>query len=566
MSTYLDLYSQIKNLESVFQVPANYTTIDVGILDVSTGAFSGLTTDTETDPEPVEHRPGERPRNPAPHYRGELWVSIIIDRNWRRTITTTHAPKVGLAPVLLKFSVKNQGSSSWSVTISGQTVNVPPSQSSMLFNIWDSTVVNWNIACGNKSSSDRIMIQRSSGDIVGMGAFTVPALPLSIVYAPPADAAQASKTSYSVSELVGTTSSIQITRDTSASQPWLPQDLADLKTLQTLLNGLSTGLSNVNNPYAQAIASACGIIASGIGTMSGTSTSGAVSNDGSTVTLTETKTQSIYAEAKNGGPGAGDIIHYLRDAKFAWLMTGGRLHICLLGGMYTSYPASYLKQHAADTHTLGLPQDVVNLLLRLDPFVTGGSTVELPTQRFKNISAELSGPIEYGGGITIAGSRAQTYSVTDTRSSTNYISQMQDFNPGWSAMIFGAEAQTLKTSVSVTRAAGTTQTDTQTYTWELHSGSTEHFIVEFWLDQVFGTLALRQQVVAGQPRLVGTAKSPRGEPLIKKSIVLAIADKTYHTVTDSDGQYAFYSADIPEGQATIQIGDKRQHVVVAARR
>src|SRR5690348_13488095 len=107
MNTYLDLFNQIKGLEPVFQVPANYVTIDVGTFDAASGAFSGLKTSVFTDPEPVEHGPGQHPHNPAPHYQGAEWVSVTIRQNWRMTVTTTPAPKVGLAPVLLKFSVKN---------------------------------------------------------------------------------------------------------------------------------------------------------------------------------------------------------------------------------------------------------------------------------------------------------------------------------------------------------------------------------------------------------------------------------------------------------------------------
>jgi hypothetical protein len=96
-----------------------------------------------------------------------------------------------------------------------------------------------------------------------------------------------------------------------------------------------------------------------------------------------------------------------------------------------------------------------------------------------------------------------------------------------------------ETSVSVTHAVGTTKTDTQSYSWEFHSEPNEHFIVEFWLDQVFGTLALRQQELAGKPRLRGIARAPLGNPLIGKPMTLTQAGKTYHTITDSHGQYAF---------------------------
>lgn len=556
MNEYLDLYKKIKSIEPTFQVPANYVTIDVGTFDAITGVFTGLITDVEYDPEPIVHRPGDHPNNPKPYYQHEWSVSIIIDHNWRgKTIKRTPAPKVDLAPVLLKFSVKNHQNSTWIVTIDGQTVNVAAGQSTVSINLWDLRIANWTIQCGGKSYSDRIMIQRPDDAIIGVGAFTVPALPLAIVYAPPADAEKLSTTSYTIARMIGTTSSIQLHSETSNAQPWLPQNLADLQTFQTLLNSLSTVLSKVPTPYTQAIAAVCSVIASGIGTMSGSATVGTVSADGITLTVTDLIAETIHARAKNGGPGEGDDIYYLRDAKFAWLMAEGRLQICLLGGVKTSYPAKYLKRDAADPHTTGLPTDVAEQLLGLDPFVAGGSTVALESPRYK----EIQSPIEYGDGDRRTGVIQHSFSTTDTYSTTNVTTYVQDYNPAWLGQIFGGRAETLKTILSSTRAAGTTITETQTFQWDLYSVPGERFCVEFWLDQVFGTLALRQQAVAGTPRRVGIAVDANDHPLIEKPVVLLINGKNYHTVTDQDGHYAFYSLAIPEENATIVVGNHPTH-------
>lgn len=58
--SYLDVYNHIKSIESVFKPPIDYLRIDVGTLDAATGAFSGLITTTETDPEPLEHGPNQK--------------------------------------------------------------------------------------------------------------------------------------------------------------------------------------------------------------------------------------------------------------------------------------------------------------------------------------------------------------------------------------------------------------------------------------------------------------------------------------------------------------------------
>jgi hypothetical protein len=563
-SQLIDVYNKIKSVEPVFKLPINYVTVDVGTFDAATGEFEGLTTETETDPEPIEHRPGQHPVNPKPHFFGESWISITIDNHWRQTFTTVPAPKVGLAPVLLKFGIKNQGGGTWSVNVRGQSVTVPAGQSSVTLNIWDAAVADWSIHFGNMSHADRIMIQRSADKIIGAGAFTIPALPLAIVYAPPADATGLSKASYEVAESIGTTSSFQLSNDVSSSQPWLPQNLSDLKDMQTGLNILSSLLSKSQNPVAQGLGEALGAIASGIGTISGSATTGTVSVDGSSITITESKTQTIYAETKNGGPGVGDAIIYLHDAKFAWLMADGQLRIALMGGVYASLPASYLRAHANEPQGTGLPPDVVQQLLAMDPFVAGGNMVQLPSDRFEEIDSQVQGPFEYGGGQTLAGAHTQTFTTTETRSRTDYTTHIQDFNPGWLAQLFGAQASTLKTTVSVTQAAGTTHSETQSINWELHSGPNERFVVELWRDRVFGTYAFRQEPVSGSPRFKGIAKAANGLPLQKQPVKLTTRGRTYSTITDKAGHFAFFARDIPAGKASLVIGNQAAQTISIA--
>ena len=549
----LDLYNQIKSLESVFKLPIDYVTVNVGTFDALTGAFAGLTTVSETDPEPIEHSHGQHPINPPPHFAGESWVSITIDHNWRRTVTKIPAPKVGLAPVLLRFEIRNLGGDG-TVNVGGHLVKVPAGQSSVTVNIWDIANTGWFIASGNVSHADRIMIQRAPGNIVGAGAFTVPALPLSIVYAPPADEAKLSKASYEVSESLGTTSSYQMSSDTSASQPFVPQNLSGLKDLQTIFNGVSKVFSKIPDPTFKTIGEVLGQISSAIGSISGAATTGTVDDSTSAITITESKGQSIIAESKNGGPGAGDAIHYLRDAKFVWLMAEGRFRIALMGGIYATFPASFLLTHAADANATGLPPGVVQQLLAMDPFVAGGSMVELPAERFEEIDSQVQGPFEYGGGQTVAATHSQTFATTDVRSRKDYTVQTQDFNAGWLAQLFGQQSGGLTMTASVTQAAGTTTSETQTINWELHSGPNERFVVELWRDRVFGTYAFRQEPVSGSPRFQGVATGANGLPLQKTTVKLTAGGKTYFATTDQTGHFAFFARNIPSGEASVAIG------------
>ena len=83
------VYDLVKPDEMAFPIPAPYTMVDVGVLDVGSGVFTGLRTESERDPEPIAHQPGQHPHNPPPHFVKSSWVSITIDGTWHQTITST---------------------------------------------------------------------------------------------------------------------------------------------------------------------------------------------------------------------------------------------------------------------------------------------------------------------------------------------------------------------------------------------------------------------------------------------------------------------------------------------
>jgi hypothetical protein len=187
------------------------------------------------------------------------------------------------------------------------------------------------------------------------------------------------------------------------------------------------------------------------------------------------------------------------------------------------------------------------------------------SDRFEEIDSQVQGPFEYGGGQTLAGMHSQTFTTTETRSRTDYTTHVQDFDPGWLAKLFGAEAGGLKTTVSVTQAAGTTHSETQSLNWELHSGPNQRFVVELWRDRVFGTYAFRQEPVSGSPRFQGIAKTADGLPLQKQPVKLTLQGRTYSTTTDQAGHFAFFARNISPGKAALVIGNQpAQTVLIAA--
>ena len=362
------LYQLIKQFESTFPLPAPYVTVDVGTFDAAAGTFQGLTTTVDKDPEPLEHGPNQHPVNPAPRFVGTGWRSVTIDAHWRQTITIVPAPKVPLAPVLLQFRIKN-AATSWSVTVGGFTTSAPACQASISVSIWDRTTVSWSIRAGASTYSDKLMIQRPAG-LPGAGAFTIPVIPVAIIYAPPVDSLGKSVATYGVSDTVGTTVSYDFSTDSSETVPKMDGAFTDFNEFKNGLDVVSQALGLMGDMTASKALSS---ISSDLGTATQTEQTGTVEGNGSSLTVTTTKTQNISSNTKGGGPGVGDVIVYYKNMRVAWAYQDGQLQLCPFGHTYATVTAAFLQNNLS---TLGISSSDQQNLLSLDPFVAGGPQCE----------------------------------------------------------------------------------------------------------------------------------------------------------------------------------------------
>src|SRR5262249_33563131 len=159
------------------------------------------------------------------------------------------APHVPLAPVMLQFAITN-ATSSWSVIVNGVTVNAPATQATLTVSIWDSTDAAWTIQAGPKSYSDKLRVQRPSDLLgVGVGAFTIPVPPVSVVHAPLVDSLGASGASYTPGQTVGTTVSTSIGKDKSQTVPDLHTTYGNWEEFKGFLDTAAQVLSlSKDNP------------------------------------------------------------------------------------------------------------------------------------------------------------------------------------------------------------------------------------------------------------------------------------------------------------------------------
>jgi hypothetical protein len=535
------LYQLIKQFESTFPIPAPYVTVNVGTFDAATGTFQGLMTEVSTDPEPIEHGPHDQPRNPPPRFVGDLWEEITIDARWRRTIRTVPAPKVPLAPVLLQFAVKN-AATPWSVTISGFTTTAPASQTTLSVSIWDRSIVQWQIRAGAGAYSDQLRIQRPGG-LAGAGAFTIPVVPVGIIYAPPADSLGRSAATYGVGDTVGTTVSYDFSTDSSQTVPKMDTAFTDFNDIKNALDvvgtvlGLSGDMAGKNGIAA---------ITSAMGTATQTEQSGTVEGSGTSLTVIDASTENISTNTKGGGPGVGDVIVFYKNMRVAWAYANGQLRLCPLGHTKVPVTAAFLQNNLS---TVGISSADQQHLLSLDPFVAGGPGASLPPDRFTvPDGGEVN--LEYGGGLNIDQKFVVTRDTKTTTTQKTYTTDTSSWDPGAFLKLLGIGGDKTQVTTTETNATASDVSTTTTLEANLFAGPNDYFVVTIWYDQLFGTWAFQQGQAGSSAILSGSGARP-GDV-----IRLKIGNRAYVTVADARGAYGFRAKSIPQGAASLTVGGR----------
>jgi hypothetical protein len=540
------LYAAIKEWEGTFPLPAPYVTVDVGTFDAAAGTFMGLKTTVEFDPEPIEHQPGQHPTNPAPKFAGTRWIEVTINARWQRTITSVPAPKVALAPVQLKFSVTNT-TAAWSVAVNGKSTDVPAGQTTVNVSIWDFDHAVWGIQAGASSYHDNLKIQRP-GQIPAAGGFTIPVIPVAIIYAPPVDSLKLSTASYGIGSTIGTTTSYEFSTDTSDTVPTTIPQFAGASILKGGLDFIATVLGDTkavgSDPEDPAPGKVLSKISDQIGTLSSSTTTGEMESDGTQITVTDTSSTKFTTNVSGGGPGAGDEIFYLKNVRVIWMYYQGQLQLVPISATAATPSAQHLKGNPE-----GISADDQARLLALDPFVAGGPFAALPSGPGARFTAPdgISQNVEYGGGVTVDRQYSVTRSTTTTTTDKEYTTEASSWEPGPVLKMLGMGDKT-QVTVSQTTATANSSSSTVTLDANLAAGPDDYFAVNIWYDQLFGTWAFQQVPVTPTPLLSGSGAKPR------ETVLLQAGNQTYMTVADKNGHYTFRNSTIPKGAAKLTVG------------
>jgi hypothetical protein len=457
MYTQTDLFTKIKAAEAAMGKPAASATADVGTLDASTGDFVGrMSSYRLVNGKPV------------------LFPAILN--------------VVGIRAVLT-WEARNRGTLPFSVTVNGVTHTAPAGATQISVDVGFASKVVWTEKVGSFSAGDTLKITRAG--LNGIGAYAVPVVPLTVIYEPPQDDAKTNAAWMSDLDTSSSTVAITSTTDTSSSTTStsthsMIDDLVDLAPVVSAIEGIF--------PVASDVAGKLGSVAGAFGQAQTTYTDGTTISQDTEIDVTKSD-MSSWGTYLHLGPGQGDVIGYLGNARFTWVMKDGVISQSLfdferIGHVTVSQLGAELAALVANPAYVspsGLDAASIRTLLALDPFVAGGPNAPLPADRFVPVTT-----------LTLGGTTAKQYmqySVTtsDLSTTTNYQTTVEDDSSGLLS-ILGIGVSTdghEKTTVSQSTTNKLTAGKTVQAGYQLSAGS-QIYSVDVYYDRLFGNYAYKR--------------------------------------------------------------------------
>ncbi|MCC7386451.1 MAG: hypothetical protein IT384_31725 [Deltaproteobacteria bacterium] len=456
------IYSELAGVETLFPLPQTSETIAMGTYDVASGTFTGLRSTTEYVIDPFTHKP--------------------------RAITLPARANIAAVNALLRFNFTNRGAGPLRVKVNGVWTTVPTSASTISISAGRMARADWRIEGGGQAVQDSVVIGRPT--LLGAGAFTVEAVPISILYEPPQFANLLSKTRMMVIESVGSSMSTSDTTSTDRKTKVLT-----LNDYTSKLQTISQKLGQLGVPGVSTIGTAINRAVGLLGTVSVEQTEGTEVSTEHSVDLLST--ESIASETSAGlGPGRGDRLIYFKTVQVAWVMDEGELSVMILGWQARgAYSAATLRADLAALDAGGaisatqsrLSAPTLRGLLALDPFVAGGATASLPASRYDYI-----GRFEGDGIDTLQVSHSIT--TTDRNSTATYTGRITNYQSGWLGVLgLGiTQSGSLVTRTTHRTTERVSTGESVTATLEIRSAASDPYQLDVYYDRIFGTFAAEE--------------------------------------------------------------------------
>ena len=491
--TAQEAYDAIKKLEAdnVFPLATPAKTVHVGNFDAATGTFKyavHAVTVIETDTGPT----GKPVITKFP--AGQIKLANVVNLSLQFSATNLKGP----------FRVSFEGTEVTAAAgVRSVTVDVGEAQS-VIGTDKKITTLEGFVQSGDAETEIRLQIIRLP--VVAGGAFTLPAVPIALIYAPPPGSQGKNYAEYSsmnsTSRKIATTVSSGTT--TKTGDAYSTSDFIDkISGLVSSITGFLGAFGIVGeDPLKKAGASTI----LGLNLLSGIVSSTTTSTSTALTTTTEHDLQTTDTDTTTTGtpaglgPGVGDRFVYLKNVKVGWVIGNGALSFNVLGDDgIRSFAAQQLISDAKAIAASGgsvtagpvtnLDGPTLLMLLSLDPFV-GNAKPTLSEPRFA-----LNDPPSAGGsGTDPTGdvfNVSHDITTTDTTTQTSVTTTVTDYKPGWLDALFGDnQAREDQATFGYTSAVTNTTEQKQTASVFFFARPTDPpYAVGLYFDRLFGTFA-----------------------------------------------------------------------------
>jgi hypothetical protein len=511
------IYQTLKQNEKGFPRPKLRDTVFVGVFDGASTEFEGIKSSRRFVTEP-------RP----PH-------TIIFPGLYYSKAANT----------CLKFSVEDPGEL-FTVRVNGNVYTSTINQPDLVIPIGFTKIVNWEIQQGSNKHKDLLHVNRL---IIGAGAFTMPYLPISFLYAPPVTQSNLNQSTYSRREAIGTTLALSTSTESSETKP----RMTALNVFHQILAAGISSTANNPDPDIQAVNKALSIIKGAFGNESVTETVGKIKGNELLITANNIFEEEFHTSMPTQGYGHSDVILLLQNARVLWSVTNGAL-------TYSVLDYERIVQLTADQMRQSTDPKLSALSI-LNPFSrNGGSRPRTPRFSFiRNSTRTLFPTTDYKFKVT----KEQIQSQRSTN--TYYHSEITDYTSGYLSFLgIGNETKTVKQTFTESAINEITVASSQINEIYLKNESSRPITIEFYYDNVFGGIVAYQiPEFELAPGAEGTMRYANGNVVPGTTVVLQINNKSYSTVTDKNGYYQIFIEKPATGKKGIlSAGNNKKEIVL----
>jgi len=525
----MPIYDTIKAQEVNFPLPRSTETITVGTLNAQTGVFHYSV--------PIYHQ--------GVAVAPTLGVGGSTKPEHER-FTGGRVDTVNVFAVILRFQVTGR-QGNFTVSVQGHST-IQVAADVVEVNVGAATSAIFSLTCNGQTFHPELPL-KITRHIAATGAITIPALPVTIIYAPPVDQQRKNVASWTGTDLTGNTTSVSFSEEHSTTVP-APSPFEPWLELTSEMRVASGVLSHINNPFAQAVGVALGVISGLLGSSTVTQGSGPPITDQTPLTVTLSSQTTVETNPEGGGPGAADVLVFLKNAKICWFTDGGPLKLALLGwDAVDMLTASFLHDPMALT---GIDQATRDALLNLDPFVAGGPGALLFPPRYRYVAT-------FDVNATFTYTLSYTISNTDRAQTVRTTFGVEDDTASFLAFANIGVTQTLKAQSIMTQKSTSEKTTATTITrqFRFFANPTEYYTVEVYCDVIFGTFAFRTIGTVPFHKIKGRVFDVYGGPLPHSEVTLFSRGQQFTTATDANGEFSFRAATIGSGRALLKAGTAR---------